>query len=102
MSPSKSDYEFRQESTMSQQLADIIGDYVDLAGSDPKTSRKIQRLKNCVKLGLIDKKSAEPILLFLNGDRMASFATSEKLSDITKLGLQMPKSPKMYGLDKDE
>lgn len=91
---------FRQESTMSQQLADLKGDFVDLAGSDPKTSLKIQRLKNCARLGLIDPQLAEVLLLFLNGDRMALFATNEKLSDITKLGLMLPKSPKNYGLDK--
>lgn len=96
MPQSNSDYEFRQQSTMSQQLADMNRDYVDLAGSDTKISRKIQRLKNCVRLGMIDPQFAETMLLFLNGDRMAIFATSEKLSDITKLGLQMPQSPKIY------
>lgn len=100
--PRRSDYDTRQEAAMSQQLADIDNDYIELAGSDPKISKKIMRLKNFRKLGWISKEEADLMLLFLNGDRKAAFATNEKSSDVTKLGLQIPKSQKGYGLDDDE
>jgi len=90
-----SGFEARKEGTMSQQLAVIVPDYVELAGSDPRISKKIQRIKNYVKLGWMRKKEAEIMLLFLNGDRMAAFATSEKNSNVTTLGLQMPKARKV-------
>lgn len=93
--PNRSDFEVRQGALLAQILADSRSDYVELAGSDPKISRNIQRLKNAIKLGYItdeeEKRLAEEMLIFLDGDRMAAFATSDNLNDITKLGLQLPK-----------
>ena len=36
------------------------------------------------------------ILDILNGDRLAVFATSDHLNEISKMGLQMPKSDAVY------
>lgn len=100
----KSDYDIRHESTMSQQLAALDSDFIELAGSDPETSLSIQALKDLQTLGFIskDNPAVNMLLVLLNGRRKAFFATNEKSSDVTKLGLQMPKSPKVYGSEKDE
>lgn len=88
---SQSKYEFWKEASLSQKLADKYPDYVQLAGSDSKISIKIQRLKVLAKHGLVSMDNLSLILDLLNGDRMALFATSEKVNEITKMGLQMPK-----------
>ena len=78
-------------------------EYIDLAGSDPQTSIKIQFIKDCITAGFIDGES-ELIKFFLkqlNGRRKALFATSEKFNEITKMGLQMPKSDDVWS-GKDE
>lgn len=94
--PKISDFEFRQGAAMSQQLADKDPDYVELAGADPRISRKIQRLKVWIRHGFFDEEDTDIKLLLdlLNGDRKAIFATSEKVNEITKMGLQMPKRTK--------
>lgn len=94
--PKISDFEFRQGAAMSQQLAELDSDYVELAGADPTISRKIQRIKIWIKHGFLDgkDKDVELLLDMLNGDRKAIFATSEKVNEITKMGLQMPKKMK--------
>lgn len=86
-----SNYQFFQEASLSQKLADKDSDYVQLAGADPAISKKIQRLKWMVKHGLITEEFAEPIIELLDGDRKAAFATSDKVNEITKMGMQMPK-----------
>lgn len=97
--PQKSYSEFRQQALMSQRLADSKPDYVDLAGSDPKTSLKIQRLKVMQRHGFVEEDELSFILALLNGDRMAFFATSERVNEITKLGLQMPKASREVDYD---
>lgn len=91
----RSDLEFFKSATMGQQLAHLKRDYAELAGADAKTSRKIQRIKVLGRNGLLNLEdpTIKLILDFLNGDRMAFFATSERTNEITKLGLQMPKGP---------
>lgn len=99
MSKSKSD--FRQEAMMSQRLAKDHPDYSELAGSDSKTSKKIQRLKVFVRHGFIKEEEVKILLDLLNGDRMALFATSERTNEITKMGLQMPKGPSEVDFNED-
>jgi hypothetical protein len=93
MTRSQSKYQFYQEASLSQKLADKIPDYVELAGSDPETSTAIQAIKDLITLKLIDKdnEGIKIILTLLNGRRKALFATSEKVNEITKMGMQMPK-----------
>jgi hypothetical protein len=88
---SRSKYEFWKEASLSQQLAEKDKDYVELAGSDTKTSLKIQRLKVLARHKIINLERFQLILDLLNGDRKARFATSDKVNEITKMGLQMPK-----------
>lgn len=93
MSPqSRSKYQFYQESSLSQKLAHKDKDYTELAGSDPKTSLKIARLKVLARHKLIDLEEMSLIMDLLNAERKARFATSEKVNEITKMGLQMPKA----------
>lgn len=91
--PERSKYQFYQEASLSQKLADKDKDYIELAGSDPKTSVAIQNLKVFGAFGFIDLEDPmiELCLALLNGRRKALFATSEKTNEITKMGLQMPK-----------
>jgi hypothetical protein len=97
--PRDSRQDNRLTATMSQRLAVLIPDYVELAGSDPKISKKIQRLKNFVRLGFISQEDAEPLLLLLNGDRMATWITSPETKDITKIGIQMPRTTREIKVD---
>lgn len=103
MPRSRSNFEFRQQASLSQKLAFRKPDYVDIAGSDPQTSLAIQTLKDLIQLKLIDKNNPLVIiaLTLLNGQRMALFATSEKVNEITKMGLQMPRRESEYDGDFD-
>jgi len=53
--------------------------------------------------GILDLKDPSIMLLMdiLNVTRKALFATSEKTNEITKMGLQMPKSEDVYFGDSD-
>jgi len=99
MPQSRSKYEFYKEASLSQQLAHRDPIYKKLAGSDPKTSQSIGFFEVLGEHGIIDLK--EPnwklVLDLLNMRRKAFFATSEKVNEITKMGLQMPKSEKEFG-----
>lgn len=94
MPQGRSKYEFRQEASLSQQLAHRTPIYTKLAGSDPATSESIGFFLKLEELGYIDLK--EPnwklVMGLLDVRRQALFATSEKVNEITKMGLQMPKS----------
>lgn len=93
-----SDFEFRQQASLSQRVGDQIPDIQELAGSDPKTSQKIQRIKTLGRHGIIDLE--EPkwklILDLLNGDRLALFATSDKTNEISKMGFMLPAKERVY------
>ena len=104
MPQNRSKEQFRQEASLSQQLAYRIPDYQELAGSDAKTSIAIQTIKDLVALGLIDKdnKGIKIMLTLLNGRRKALFATSERVNEISKMGMQMPKSEDIWGGSSDE
>ena len=94
MSQSRSKYEIWRQASLSQILADKFPEYADYAGADPRISLKLARLRILGQHGLIDMKDPEIKLMWdlLNEDRKALFATSEKVNEITKMGLQMPKS----------
>ena len=101
MSPqSRSKYEFYKEASLSQQLAHRHKEYGQYAGSDQKTSLMIARLNILSEFGMIDleKPPYNLIKALLNEKRKALFATSEKVNEITKMGLQMPKAEdEFYG-----
>jgi len=98
MPQQRSRSEFYQEASLSQKLAHKDKDYVELAGSDPLTSIQIQNLKVFAEFGMIDleQQGFKFYMALLNGRRKALFATSEKVNEITKMGLQMPKAEDEY------
>lgn len=105
MSPqSRSKYEFYKEASLSQQLAYRMPEYSEYAGSSPEISDTLAVLNILTEFGLIDPKN----FLFrltkaiLNEKRKAAFATSERVNEITKMGLQMPKAEdEFWGTDED-
>ena len=94
---------FRQGANLGQQLGDQIklGEtrvYPQLAGSDPETSEAIGFFLVLDELGDIDleEPSLKFLMAWLNIKRQALFATSEKVNEITKMGMQLPKSDVVY------
>ena len=99
-----SKYEFREQATLSQQLSSLIPDFEDLAGVDPQTSTSIQNIKIFIREGLLDgnDKGVKLLLAILNGRRMALFATSDRVNEITKMGLMMPMVRDVVEIEPDE
>lgn len=91
---SRSSYQFFQEASLSQKLADKIPIYQKLAGSDPETSKAIGFLMVLGKHKKLDlKKPGISLMLdILDVTRQALFATSDKVNEISKMGMQMPKA----------
>lgn len=97
---SRSKYQFFQEASLSQKLAHKHKEYSEYAGSDQKTSLIIARLNILDEFGIIDLEEPNFKLMkaLLNEKRKAMFATSEKVNEITKMGMQMPKAEdEFYG-----
>ncbi len=94
MSQSKSKYEIWRQASLSQILADKIPIYQKLAGTNPDLSKSIGvMLVLCEKKILNEKDpNIQLLLALLDVQRKAEFATSEKVNEITKMGMQMPKS----------
>lgn len=105
MSPeSRSKYEFYKEASLSQQLAHRHPEYSDYAGADTRISLTLALFNILSKHGKINLE--EPGWKFikdlLNEQRKAIFATSDKVNEITKMGLQMPKAEdEFFGADND-
>lgn len=104
MSNSRSKYEFYKEASLSQQLAHRHPEYSEYAGADTRISLTLALFNILSKHGKIDLE--EPGWKFvkdlLNEQRKAIFATSEKVNEITKMGLQMPKAEdEFYGSGED-
>ena len=102
MPDSRSKYEFYKEASLSQQLAHRHPEYSEYAGADQRISLTLALFNILAKHGKIDLE--EPGWKFvkdlLNEQRKAIFATSEKVNEITKMGLQMPKAlDEFYGTD---
>lgn len=99
MPQSRSKYEFYKEASLSQKLAHRHPEYSDYAGSDRDISITLALFNILDKHKIIDLK--EPNWRFmkdlLNEQRKAIFATSEKVNEITKMGLQMPKAEDEFG-----
>ena len=91
MTQSKSKYQFWQEASLSQKLADKIPIYQKLAGTDVQISDSIAVLTYISEPKNLKKKPIEFMLGLLDVLRISHFATSEKVNEITKMGMQMPK-----------
>lgn len=104
MTKSRSNFEFRQQASLSQQLAANDEIYQKLAGSDPETSMSIGFFLKLGELGYIDLKEPSWVLMMglLDVKRKALFATSEKTNEISKMGMQMPRSEAVYDGEHDE
>jgi len=100
MSHSRTKYQFFQEASLSQKLADNDPIYQKLAGTDREVSNSIGVLMILGRHKVIDLEdpSMALILDILDVQRKSAFATSEKTNEITKMGLQMPKAE--YIVDK--
>ena len=96
---SRSKNEFIQEASLSQQLASRYPEFAEYAGSDPQVSTAIANLNVFIKLGVLDGESQgiKLVLAILNERRKALFATSERVNEITKMGLQMPRAENIIG-----
>lgn len=100
----RSKYEFYKEASLSQQLAHRHPEYKDYAGADPDISLVLAVLNVMDRHKMINLKdpSWKFVKDLLNEQRKAIFATSEKVNEITKMGLQMPKAEdEFYGTDPD-
>ena len=99
MPQSKSKYQFYQEASLSQKLAHKMPEYSEYAGADPKISLSIAVFNVLENFELIDPKdpAIKLVKALLNEQRKAIFATSEKVNEITKMGLQMPKAEDEFG-----
>lgn len=94
MSRSQTKYQFFQEASLSQKLAHKDSIYSKLAGSDREISNSIGFIHVLGEHKLLDLEDPgiKLMLDLLDVKRKAAFATSEKTNEITKMGLQMPKS----------
>ena len=102
MPQARSKYQFYKEASLSQQLAHRYPEFQDYAGSNPQISISLAIFNILAKHGMIDLEDPTWKLVkdLLNEQRKAHFATSEKVNEITKMGLQMPKAEDEYsGLD---
>jgi len=88
---SRTKYQFFQEASLSQKLADKIPLYQQLAGSDRELSDSIAILSYLKEKELVGEE-IDFIIGLLNVLRMSAFATSEKVNEISKMGMQMPKA----------
>ena len=105
MTRTQSKYKFYQEASLSQKLADKIPIYQQLAGSDPETSKAIGIITVLGENDLLDldDPNISLVLDILNVTRQALFATSDKVNEISKMGMQMPKPEDIISsFDEDE
>jgi len=106
MSPqSRTKYEFYREASLSQQLAHRHPEYSEYAGADQRISLILALFNVLAQHGKInlDEPGWKFIKDLLNEQRKAIFATSEKVNEITKMGLQMPKAEdEFYGTGDDD
>ncbi len=89
----RSKAEFYQQSSLSQKLSHKDDKFRMLAGADRQISESIGFFLTLGDLGYVDLNdpSMELILALLDIQRKAAFATSEKVNEITKMGMMMPK-----------
>lgn len=91
MTQGKSRQEFYQQASLSQKLSDKYPLFQMLAGSDRDLSDSIAVLSYLGEKNMIDKNDTDFIVGLLNVLRMSRFATSEKVNEISKMGMMMPK-----------
>lgn len=88
---SRSAIEAFQEAMLSQKLAGLKPLYERVSGADPKTSLLIAFFQTMIDNKIIEE--TEEVRLFMalmDAKRIALFATSERVNEISKMGMQMP------------
>ena len=93
-----SNFEFRQQASLSQQLGDHDKIFQKLSGSNPELSKSIGVLLVLCEKKILNANDPNIILLLaiLDVQRKAEFATSEKTNEISKMGFMLPKSDAVY------
>ena len=96
--PQSKGIEYRYQASLSQQLANKDSIYMKLAGSNPELSKSIGVLLVLCELKLLNENdpNIKLLLALMDVQRKAEFATSEKTNEISKMGMQMPKSDAVY------
>lgn len=88
----QSKYEIWRQASLSQILSDKVPLYAKLAGADVQISDSIAVLSFINDPENFKQPPIDFMLGLLNVLRLSHFATSEKVNEITKMGMQMPKS----------
>jgi hypothetical protein len=91
-----SDFEFRQQASLSQKVSFDIPLIQKLAGSDVDISDSIAVLSYINDPESFKKSGIDFILGLLNVLRLARFATSEKTNEISKMGFMLPAKDVSY------
>jgi hypothetical protein len=97
MPQNQSKYEIWRQASLSQILSDKIPLYQKLAGADVEISDSIAVLSYINDPENFKQSPIEFMLGLLNVLRISHFATSEKVNEITKMGMQMPKGENIIG-----
>lgn len=88
-----SDFEFRQQTSLSQRVGDQIPIMQMLSGTDPEISDSIAVLiytNDPKNIELLQKDRVAWIIGLLNVIRLSRFATSDKTNEISKMGFMLP------------
>jgi len=89
----QSDFEFRQQASLSQRTGFHIPIIQQLAGTDREISDSIASLTyidDPKNMELLAKDPMKWIIGLLNVLRLSAFATSEKTNEISKMGFMLP------------
>ena len=84
-----SDFEFRQQASLSQRVGYQIPAIQTLSGTDPEISDSIAIIQVLKKMKLISNE-LDLVLELLNALRLSHFATSDKTNEISKMGFMLP------------
>jgi len=95
MSKKTSNFEFRQQASLSQRTSSEIPILQQLAGSDQEISDAIAVLNYFKEKGVIIK-NLDFMIGLLNYLRLSAFATSEKTNEISKMGFMLPATEAVF------
>lgn len=96
MGKKSSDFEFRQQTSLSQRLGDKIPLLQILAGTDPETSIAIATLDFVSDPENWKLSPIKFTMGLLNARRLALLATSERFNEISKMGFMLPAKEMSY------
>lgn len=94
--PKSSDFEFRQQASLSQKVSFDIPLIRKLAGSDIQISDSIAVLSYINDPVNLKKTPIQFLLGLLDVLRLSRFATSEKTNEISKMGFMLPAKEMSY------